>query len=264
VIAVLTIRDLPHYRRSAFEVGLKAAGYKIVAAARPDGPEDYLILWNHRPSTEAQAETWEACGGTVLVCENGYAGVDSAGRQYYAIGVHGHNGAGWYPCGNEDRFVALGIAVEPWRADGSHVLICGQRGIGSKQMASPPNWHTFAAQEMKKRTSRPIRIRQHPGNGPPAVPLEDDLAGAWACCIWSSSCGIRALAAGVPVFYSAPKWICAEAASRDLDSIETPGRDDAARLSALSRMAWGQRSVDEIETGEVFVRIRENAEARQW
>lgn len=257
MIAVLTIRDQPHYRRGAFEIGLKKAGYKIVSSAHPEGPEDYLILWNHRPGTQQQAEIWEARGGTVLVCENGYAGKDEQFRQYYAIGVHGHNGSGWFPVGDEDRLTPLGLELKPWRTEGSHVLICGQRGIGSTEMASPPNWHTFAAQSLAKQTDRKIKIRTHPGNGPPLVPLDDDLKGSWACCIWSSSAGIRALTSGIPVFYSAPHWICSTAANVGLASIEHPLYDDDARLSALKHMAWGQRSVAELETGEVFARIRD-------
>lgn len=262
MIAICTIRREPTYRRGAFEMGLKRTGYSIVERGRPSSKADLLVMWNRQGAAEATANTWEACGGTVLVCENGYAGRDAAGRQFYAISVHGHNGSGWYPEGGEDRFAALGIDLAPWRTEG-YDLVCGQRGIGSKAMASPTNWETRAQLRLKA-LHRKTLVRRHPGNKPPATKLEDELERAATCVIWSSSSGVKALTMGVPVVYDAPHWIAEGCAVRGVDNVANAIRDDEARLKALRKMAWGQRSVEEIESGEPFATIRERIGEATW
>lgn len=266
MIAICAIRDLPHYRKHAFVEGLRKVGYSIVQSGRPQGPEDLYVGWNRYGSGETMADTWERQSGTALICENGYIGRDSEGRQYYAIAAHGHNGSGWWPEGHDDRWAALGIELKPWRtptADG-HILVCGQRGIGSKQMASPNGWHDHVAARLRTMTKRPIRIRPHPGNQPAKVALEHDLEGAWACVIWSSASGVKALINGVPVFYDAPAWIC-EGAAQEVDAsladriehepYSKPELFDADRLRAFRRMADAQFSVAEIEAGIPFARF---------
>jgi hypothetical protein len=256
VIAVCNIRAEPHYRREAFERGLQRAGYLVLRTGSPKGPQDLLVQWNRKPSDEQNAARWERDGGTVLVCENGYIGQDSEGRQLYAISCGQHNGAGWFPVGNEDRFSALGIELEPWRTPdpSGDVLICAQRGIGSRLMASPANWQFDAMRKLSGASPRKCRVRQHPGNHAPTKSLADDLQGVWACAIWSSSSGVKALTMGVPVLYDAPHWI-AYACARRLADVERPIRDDEARKLAMHHVAHGQWSVAEIETGEPFARI---------
>lgn len=253
--AIVKIRQEPVYRRAAFEGGLRRLGYELIHSGNPEGPADLLLQWNRKPQDEGQASAWEAAGGTVIVCENGYIGRDEQGRQLYAISTRGHNGSGWFPKSDEDRFTPLGVDVAPWRTGGVHVLVCGQRGIGSKTMASPPNWHFNAQRYLTVRTKRPVRIRYHPGNQAPQTPLEKDLEDCWACAIWSSSSGVRALTLGVPVLYEAPHWICSEAA-KPLALVENPDRSDSRRLAALRTMAHGQWRVSEIESGEPFARMR--------
>lgn len=260
MIAICHIRPMPHYRRDAFERGLRAVGYSLVKSGRPASPDDLMIIWNRYGAAHQMAHQWEAAGGTVLVCENGYAGKDAEGRQYYAIAAHGHNGSGWWPVGTDARFEALGINVKPWvgRPEG-YALVCGQRGIGSPTMASPPNWHVQAARYVGKWHPN-VRIRLHPGNQPPRTPLDEDLAGAAYCVIWSSSSGVKALIDGIPVIYDAPHWICGPAAVRmaGLAAGGPPfhwGEPDP-RPAVLERMAHAQWSVSEIESGEPFARFR--------
>lgn len=256
--AICRIRHAPAYRREAWLSGLKAAGYELVDRGVPKSADDLLVIWNRYGDNEVDAARWEGHGGTVLVTENGYAGKDDKGRQYYAVAVHGHNGSGWWPVGPEERWSQLGIELKPWRTEGKHLLVCAQRGIGSKTMASPYRWAEETADRLRKLTDRPVRIRLHPGNTKaPAVSLLDDLRDAWACVIWSSGCGVQALIQGVPVFFSAPAWIGQGAAKPGIDAIEAPMRDDDARLKALQRMAWAQWSVEEIGSGAPFIRIRQ-------
>lgn len=270
MIALCLIRPQPHYRRDAFEQGLKRAGYSLVDGGHPSSRDDLLVIWNRYGSFASMADVWERQGGTVLVCENGYIGRDDQDRQYYAIGVHGHNGSGWFPVGDEDRFAKLGIELEPYRPHGEYIVVRGQRGIGPPMMASPPSWHDEMGRNLRKVQPLPVKIIPHPGNVDPKPTYDDDLRKAEAVVIWSSALGVRALTLGIRVFYEAPKWICSRAARHihgHLAEQITDGnreRFDENRMQALHHMAWGQRSVSEIETGEPFDMIRHNLQQASW
>lgn len=244
--ACLLIRDLPHYRREAFEQGLKAVGYTVTRNAKP-APGNVLICWNRYGTNDHLAAQYERAGGHVLVAENGYLPTrDEHGRQLYAVsrGQHHHGGV--------TRKASAPFAM-PWRAatETGHILVCGQRGIGSPLMASPPFWAERTTDRLAVRTRRPVRIRKHPGKDAPAVPLERDLEGCHAVVIWSSNAGIGALLAGVPVFYAAPRWIAEKAALPLAGAdLEKPFLGD--RSAGLANAAANQWSVAEIERGEPF------------
>jgi len=238
--AVVTIRKEPAYRREAIESGLKRLGYTIThKPSVPKSRDDLLVLWNLKAGLEeTQARQWEQRGGTVIVMENGY--LQKVDKSTYAVSTHGHNGAGWFPLGDEDRFTPLGFALKEMRYGDGYYLVCGQRGIGSSTMASPPRWAEKHAEKLKA-SGQAVKLRLHPGNHAPKVPLLDDLKGAKHCCIWSSGSGVRALVEGVAVSHYAPHWICEGW--------------EGNRAQALQRMSHGQWRHEEIATGEPFARM---------
>lgn len=251
--AYCLIRAEPHYRSEAFVSGLQRAGYQVVRSCPDRGvPGDLLVIWNRYGIYEQAAERFEREGGLVLVAENGYLGKDEGGIQYYALARHGHNGSGTWPTGGTERFSRLGIELKPWRKDGGHVLVCAQRGIGSRHMASPLEWHNSVARRLRALTKREIVIRVHPEDRnlrTKQPPLEEQWRGAWAVVIWSSGAGVRALIEGLPVIFDAPHWICGSAAGlvENIESLRMP-----ERLPALQRMAWAQWTVSELASGEPF------------
>lgn len=254
--AVSLIRPGPEYRRDAFAAGLKAAGFEYVEGWQGQTPsrDDVLVVWNRYAHFNNTAEMFEKAGASVLVAENGYAGVDAQGHKLYALARAGHNGSGSWFVGNEDRWLPLGIPVKPWREAGAHVLVCGQRNIGSPSMASPVGWEEQIASQLRGITRREIRIRHHPEHRNvslrPRTPLEDDLKGCHAVVTWASGAGVQALIGGIPAFFCAPHWILAEAASRHWSRIEQPPMPD--RMAALRRMSWAQWSLAELESGLPF------------
>lgn len=253
-IAYLRIEKGPEYRFNAFYEGLIAAGYTTTPREpRSINPGDVLVMWNRGGTNETFGSIFEKAGGTVLVAENGYIGADENGHQLYAIAKGGHNGSGtWYQGGSE-RWKELNIELQPYRKDGSHVLLCPNRFIGSKVMRMPLGYAEFMTTRLNDLTKRPIHIRPHPGNwqvNPPKTPLEDDLRNAWAVGIWSSSSGVRALVSGIPVFYFAPYWIASDAADNDITHIENPVLKD--RLPAFEKLAWAQWTLNEIRKGLPF------------
>lgn len=247
--AVLRIRKEPFYRRAAFEQGLQRVGFTLVEKAAPADSSDWLVIWNRQGAAEIEADEWERKGGTVIVCENGY--LQQVDKTMYAISVHGHNGSGWFPHDpGEDRFSALGYGLKPWRGLGHYQLVCGQRGIGSREMKSPPGWAERLDAKLRKQ-GLPTRLRPHPGNFAPKTPLADDLRGAAMCLIWSSAAGVRALVEGVSVHYAAPHWIASECTTDN-------------RYEVLNRVAHGQWHHEEIATGEPFARIIANRSKAAW
>lgn len=273
--ALVTLRSEPYYRRQAVVDGLRRLGYAVTIPHRlsgisrpitlPDSRDDLLCVWNLKAGyDERDAVNWERRGGTVLVFENAY--LQKVDKSTYAISVHGHNGSGWFPHDPaEDRFTRLEFPQQSWREAGGHTLICGQRGIGSKLMASPAAWgeRMYLKLNPLLKDHAP-RLRPHPGNWAPKTPLTKDLEDTWACVVWSSSAGVRALTLGIPVISEAPHWICKDVA-HDWRKLVTPGfykplhSFDKVRAS-LNRMAHGQWTVDEIARGEPFARMK----AQNW
>lgn len=233
------IRQQPHYRREAFTAGLMAVGFHVVVGScGPAKPGDVLVIWNRYGHLEQQADRFEAQGGTVLVAENAYLGADRDNRQIYALARHAHNGRGqWFP-GGPERFQQLGIDLQPMRAGGDYALIAPNRSFGMQGGVMPAEWADRLARQLRDR-GESIRIRLHPGNGPALVPLEQDLAGASRVEIWSSSVGVAALVAGIPVVSHAPWWIC-------------KGWEQRGREAVLNDLAWAQWTVEDIADGTAF------------
>lgn len=251
-LAVITIRKEPYYRREAIEKGLKRLGYTLANTGQPHGRDDLLITWNlKKGAEERRAGEWERKGGTVLVFENGYLAKQD--KTYYAISTHGHNGSGWFPVGDDDRFTPLGFDIKPIRTlmPEGEILVRGQRGIGSELMASPPQWAEKKVAKLKANGRKNVRLIPHPGNFKPKTAVEQDLARASHLYIWASAMGVRALVEGVPVTHDAPAWICMDW-TRD-------GREESLR-----RMAHGQWHFNEIATGEPFARMAAHNWGPTW
>lgn len=244
------LRPQLSYRRESFSRGLQAAGYKVIYRIAKPEPSDVLLIWNRYGGFDDQARHFERAGARVLVAENAY--LDLPGK-WFAVSLSHHNGPGQWPDGGPERWDLWGIELQPWRDVDEDVgpLILAQRGIGEPGLASPVGW----AEATRKKIGG--RIRAHPGNGTPRVPLEQDLARASAVVTWGSSAALRALIYGVPVWYAMPGWIGAGAAKPLSEWGSEPRRDDAARLAMFRRLAWAIASIDEVQSGEAFTRLLE-------
>lgn len=275
--AYCLIRQGPVYRREAFVKGLAAAGLNVSnTLPRRPGVEDVLVIWNRYGENDLLAKRFEAGGARVIVSENGYLGPggrghrphDAQGRRMYALALRDHNGRGGWPWPRSwtdeeraalpaSRFAALGVELKPWRTGGRKILVCAQRGIGSPGRASPVNWDVKMAEQLRAALKAPVVVRKHPGDNEPKVSLERDLEDVFACVIWASGAGIKALVEGVPVFYACPWWVCAKSARRysGPNCLTFPSQNDELRLASLERMAWAQWTVDEIATSEPFRKL---------
>lgn len=264
--AYIGVREQPYYRRDAFASGLRACGYDV----RFGPPQTYdgetvYVSWNRYSPNHELCTRVEKAGGIAIIAENGYVGPGGVSphqmepRQIYALAIGGHNGSGTWNVGGPERWNALSVDLKPWRAEGDHVLVCPNRPFGRPDLIMPVDWADKVVNRLRKVTNRPIRVRAHPGNGAHKTRLDADLKDAWACVIWSSSAGVQALIAGVPVLYDAPKWIAAPAGfnfrfQSEWDAMESAASDylDACRRDAMECLAWAQWHHEEIASGEPF------------
>lgn len=265
--AYCLIRPQPVYRHDAFILGLTAAGFFTEAREpRAVEPGDALCIWNRYGANHELASRFEAAGGIVAVAENAYIGPggvsphDMEPRCWYALAVGGHNGRGTWPVGDSSRWDALGIELKPWRTEGKHILVAPNRPFGQPGNVMPADWASDVARRLRAVTDREIRIRPHPGNGA-AKPLEPDLQDAALCVIWSSSVGVSALVAGVPVMCEANHWICRGATGKH--HVDSPWMGETHRKWELRKLAWAQWHVDELATGEPFARLIDHAMKRE-
>ena len=132
----------------------------------------------------------------------------------------------------------LGLQLQPWRAQGDHVLVCLQRDGGwSMKGTDMTAWTVNTVRRLRELTSRPIVIRAHPKHRIDLSALSDltgvrqsldgtdltqDLAGAWAAVFYNSSASVAAVLAGIPVFATDDDCVAWRMANPDLAQIENP------------------------------------------
>ena len=250
--ALNLLRESIHYRKEAFNAGLRACGYTVVDLLRDPGPDDLLLIWNRYGRFDEEANRFEVGGATVLVAENGYLGKAWRGGDWYALARGHHLGAGVWPAGGPERWAAIGVECEPWRDRGAYrddILVLGQRGIGERGLASPFEWAERSAARLPR-----SRIRAHPGTDTPRVSLADDLKTAGAVATWASGAALHALLLGTPVWFNMPHWIGGAAATPlgQWKPGALPQRDDAARSAMFERLAWAMWQLDEVRSGEAI------------
>lgn len=251
--AVCLIRPALIYRRQCFITGLKAAGFKVVDSLPAPTPKDVLVIWNRYYRWDTTAKLYEKTGARVIVCENGYMGKAWMDDTWIAMSIGHHAGAGVWREGAADRWDDLRVKMAPFRTDGKELILFQQRGLGEPGIAAPANWAETKQRELGG------RIRQHPGNTPPRIPLEKDLEKAFAAATWNSGAALKALLMGIPMWYDFPQWIGLKAAT-PLKFLGTPfartlrdvQRDEAKRLSMFRRLIWAQWRLSEIESGAAF------------
>ena len=248
--ALLLLRHEHSTRRKSFSTGLERCGFDVTIKPFVPNSNDILITWNRFSSVESVCKEFERENALILVAENAWIHTKGEKRGgMVALCRDHHNGAGSWPVGELGRWDSFGIELSPWRAHGERVLILPQRGYGETGIAMPSSWPQNVVGRVSQFTSRSISIRPHPGL---YRPKEPDFSKTWCAVTWASGAGIKALVAGIPVFYEMKNWIGSLAAKYGLRDIENPFLGD--RLPMFERLAWAQFFMDEIENGEPFMR----------
>ena len=250
------LRESPVYRRDAFDSGLRACGYHVERGrgAVEIRPSDVLVIWNRYGFWDDEAKKFEAAGATVLVAENSPLGREWRGGYWYTLCRNYHNAIGHFPVGGPERWDSWDVELAPWRESGDHILVLPQRGFGAGPYKQPDDWTQRILGWLRKRTDRPVRVRQHPGTADPR-PVDHgllaDLAGAHCVVTWGSGAALKAMLHGWPCFHGCPKWIGIPASTElGTGSLESPNSDN--RLPMFRQLAWCMWSLPEIERGEPF------------
>jgi len=247
--AVIMLRRDPHYRRDAFCGGLAALGYEIKSELAKPQPDDVLVVWNRYGETHTEAHRWKTRGARVIVAENGYVGRDWRGSIWYALAFDWHMGRGIWNVGGIERAKELFDEPAPWNVGSGPVVIFEQRGIGSAANVAPTAWCQRVERDLLDQKI-PVMMRAHPGNDPDPAGLTRALSRARAAITWSSGAGIKAILAGVPVFYGMPDWIGATGARAYARPLPEPFVGD--RWPMLHRIAWAMWELREIADGRAF------------
>lgn len=163
----------------------------------------------------------------------------------------------------------LNLTLSPWRANGQHILVCGQRDGGwSMKGVDMSAWTTQTVKQIRRYTDRPIVVRPHPRNPinvglfkqfanvsvSKNTTLEQDLCNAWASVFFNSSSCVASVLAGVPVFASDPDCVAWTVANADITQIEkplTPPREQW--LWDLSAAHWTD---DESRAGLIYRKFK--------
>ena len=164
----------------------------------------------------------------------------------------------------------LNLTLNPWHANGQHILVCGQRDGGwAMKGVDMPVWTVETVKQIRQHTDRPIVVRPHPKN--PINPdlfknfvnvklstnafLEQDLTNAWASVFFNSSSCVASVLAGVPVFAFDPDCVAWAVANRDLSQIESPVKFEREQwLYDLSAAHWTD---DESRAGTIYKKFKE-------
>lgn len=164
----------------------------------------------------------------------------------------------------------IGISLKPYRASGSHILLCLQRNGGwSMQGLSSIQWMNQIIEKIRRHSpNRPIVVRTHPGDKKISKILKithknvslsnsenlvDDLRNAWATVVFNSSPGVASLIEGVPTFVTDPcpqNSQCFGVANTDLSKIEAPILFD--RQNWVEKISMCHWSFDELRSGEAW------------
>lgn len=161
-----------------------------------------------------------------------------------------HDGSGPLDAAALRRY---GTKLAPWATDGKHIVIATQsRGFYELRMGvTREAWTADVLKALLPHTAREIVVCDKPDNwrGHPHVNFEDAIQGAWAVVSHSSSCMVKAVVDGVPVFSTGPS-MASSAGTDDLSRIEGPRRlDDSERRRWLSQLLSNQWTYREMELG---------------
>jgi hypothetical protein len=197
----------------------------------------------------------------VVVLETGYINRGDGENHHYAAGLNGLNGnADFRNLAMPDtRFKKLGVEPRPWRADGEHIILCGQvPWDASVDHINLVDWLKYAAHRIKQHTKRPIIFRPHPYAMLPPIEgcdystdnLAHDLHGAWALVSFNSNSGVEAALAGIPVFGFDKGAMYLPIANQYFRQMGKPFMPD--RSDWLNNLAYAQWTPQEMREGRTW------------
>lgn len=156
----------------------------------------------------------------------------------------------------DDRFKHFGRKFQPWKKDGSKILIaapddkpCRFYGIDKNQ------WVTETFNKIKEYTDRPVVIRERAPKRADRITtdtLQDALNNdVFALVTFNSVAATESVFHGIPAFTLAPANAASPVCLQDLSKINEPYYPDKEKLYAWAcHLSYGQFHVSELKTGK--------------
>lgn len=167
------------------------------------------------------------------------------------------------------------ITAKPWRTNGDHILLLCQRPHGWNMFGNDQDaWLDNIIGRIRRYTSRPIRIRMHPGDGTrdqqivklkkryeslieisQASNIKEDLENCWAAVGYNSTPNVVAAIEGVPVYVDdvGHSWAKGISFSK-LSDIENPTMIDRTQwLEQIANIHWSNQ---EVKDGKLWAAIK--------
>lgn len=256
-----------------FAEGIRACGDRVIWRNPTGyGPGNYeacdvAVIFGLQGGTDAILRDQRARGTPVVVVDMGYVkrGNTIAARQqphavYWSVGLNGLNGHADSLTGPMpgDRWRALGVSLQSWRTEGTHVLVCGQRPFDAAiPRIDPSVWARETVTLLQSLTQRPIVFRPHPEDaGHRRIPhvtysvhphLVDDLRNCHAVVAYNSNSLVEAVIAGIPAFALGEGSMVEAVSEHILDQIEQPSFPD--RQQWAHDLAYRQYTWPEFASG---------------
>ena len=224
----------------------KGCGGAVVdpRAATPSDAFFYGVV----PATRDAFNLTRANGCHWYYADNSY--FDRGRQAYYRITRNAFQVSG-FCAPNFSRFDALGARIKPWRATGSHIVVCEQSAAFMELCGYGSGWLDHVVTSIKAHTDRPVRIRRWiRDKAKLAETLRVDLADAWAMVCHMSSAANEALLQGVPTFVTG-ECAASPMSLSDLSKIESPAMNDGREVWAAG-LAANQWTVEEIKSGDAW------------
>jgi hypothetical protein len=272
-----------------FKAGVLANGDEVVEYRTPGGEPaqdldagfilGYSLADNHRGRTIKALERNRAY--RIFVDSNilNYARPEHQWHRYSMNSVYPDTGIYFY--GNTlgskwNEFSSWhGTTLKPWRTQGTHILVLGQRPHGWNMFSNQDEWLDQTITKIRQYCDRPIRIRMHPGDGnkqdtykrlkekfgtsitiSTQTNIRDDLIDCWCTVGYNSTPNAVALIEGVPAYIQDPthSWATGPAFT-NLEQITNPPLPD--RTDWADRIANIHWSNEEVRSGRLWSAMRE-------
>lgn len=223
-----------------------------IAGELRDGPAFFygVVAGANKDIFDAVRARQAAGGPDWFYCDNSM--FDAERQQSFRITRNRlqHSGLG---ISTGERFVHLGIDIQPWRDIGKHIVVCPQSDAFMRDVAGyPGNWLDDVLAELKRHTNRRVQVRVwNRDKGALVRTLAQDLAAAHALVTWSSAAAVTAILSGIPAFVMSPDCAAAPMSAGTLNEINSP-RKPSGRREWASVLADNEWSLSEIRDGTAW------------
>ncbi len=268
-VAIHVFSALSHQVKwgKAFAEGLVRHGIEAKQVVGFDPVDcDLAVFWGHNASKREIIAEQKEKGRHYLVMERGYF---TDRFKWTSLGYNGLNGQADFCNVNSppDRWESHKYLMKPWNPGKDYVLLIGQ--IPADSSCSHVNiqqWYVESIMKTRAIQDLPIVYRHHPDYRNPSIPcgidviggsLEDCLKGAAYVITFSSTVGVDALLAGIPVVAVDPISMAWPLAGHSVK--EVPPMSD--RQQWAYDLAYTQWTEQEIRSGAAWAHLRQKYES---